>query len=82
MTTGANKPTPAARPGSGAAGQRTEGRLKTTAKGSDHRPAATEPEPVTFRWVIHPVTGDQARMARAAQAKAIKELLRWLDTQR
>ena len=56
--------------------------LKVPPKQSDRRPAVAAPDQVTFRWVIHTVTGDDGRKVRAAQAKAIKELLTWLDNQR
>lgn len=56
--------------------------LKGSAKQSDRRPPVDAPDQVTFRYVIRTVTGDEGRKVRAAQAKAIKELLRWLDSQR
>lgn len=60
---------------------RDEDRLKDVVEGT-HRPSApVDPDQVTFQWVVHTVTGDRGREVRAAQARAIKEFLTWLDTQ-
>jgi hypothetical protein len=56
--------------------------LKASAKQSDRRPPVDDPNQVTFCYAIRTVTGDEGRKVRAAQAKAIKELLRWLNSQR
>lgn len=45
------------------------------------RSAADDGGGVAFRLVLRTATGEHGRKVRAAQAKAIKELLEWLDKQ-
>ena len=56
----------------------TESGLKATAKGSDRRPDGGGPDDVTFRFSMVVATGEEGHHIRAAQARAIKELLLWL----
>lgn len=56
-------------------------RLKAPPEKTHRRPAGADPDGVAFRWVVHTATGERGRALRAAQARAIKELLEWLDRQ-
>jgi hypothetical protein len=56
--------------------------LKSPSEKTHRRSAGADPDGVDFRFVVHTVTGERGRAVRAAQAKAIKELLEWLDKQR
>ncbi|MDQ1445602.1 MAG: hypothetical protein QOI20_2066, partial [Acidimicrobiaceae bacterium] len=56
-------------------------RLQSASEKTHRRSAGADPDGVAFRWVVHAATGERGRALRATQAKAIKELLEWLDQQ-
>ena len=52
--------------------------LKVGPKVSHRRGAVVGCGDVSFRWVLEPLAGAEGREVRAAQARAIRELARWL----
>lgn len=58
--------------------RRRADRLKVGPKVSHRRGAVVGCGDVSFRWVIEPLAGAEGREVRTAQARAIRELARWL----
>jgi hypothetical protein len=56
--------------------------LKCTVEGTHVHATAVDAAGVRFEWVIETVTGAEGEAVKEAQARAVRELGRWLSEQR